>query len=209
MKIVIATHNNDKLKELEGVFKVQDNDIELLSLSSFSEIGEIEETGKTLEENALLKAKTVNELTGLPTLSDDTGLEVDALHGDPGIYTARFAGENCSYYDNIEKLINELQKVPMANRTARFRTVIAYVDKDFHLCAEGVAEGIISRSPIGENGFGYDPVFFIPEKEQTFAEMSMEEKENYSHRGKAVREIIKLLIPHFNKINKTTSKEIA
>ena len=198
MKVVIGTHNRDKLKELMLAFKLEDLNIELLSLDSFPEIGDIPETGKTLEENALIKAREVNRITNLPALSDDTGLEVDALHGAPGVFTARYAGENCTYNDNVQKLLDELETVPAPNRTAKFRTVVAYVDGDFEITAEGYCDGLISGSAKGENGFGYDPVFFITSEKRTFSQMTIEEKEKYSHRGKAIRKIIKLLTPHFN-----------
>lgn len=206
MKVVIGTHNKDKLKELMLAFKLEDLNIELLSLDSFPEIGDIPETGKTLEENALIKAREVNRITNLPALSDDTGLEVDALHGAPGVFTARYAGENCTYNDNVQKLLDELETVPAPNRTAKFRTVVAYVDGDFEITAEGYCDGLISGSAKGENGFGYDPVFFISNEKRTFSQMTIEEKEKYSHRGKAIREIIKLLTPHFNN---SIEKEIA
>ncbi len=206
MKVVIGTHNRDKLKELMLAFKLEDLNIELLSLDSFPEIGDIPETGKTLEENALIKAREVNRITNLPALSDDTGLEVDALHGAPGVFTARYAGENCTYNDNVQKLLDELETVPAPNRTAKFRTVVAYVDGDFEITAEGYCDGLISGSAKGENGFGYDPVFFITNEKRTFSQMTIEEKEKYSHRGKAIREIIKLLTPHFNN---SIEKEIA
>lgn len=206
MKVVIGTHNRDKLKELMLAFKLEDLNIELLSLDSFPEIGDIPETGKTLEENALIKAREVNRITNLPALSDDTGLEVDALHGAPGVFTARYAGENCTYNDNVQKLLDELETVPAPNRTAKFRTVVAYVDGDFEITAEGYCDGLISGSAKGENGFGYDPVFFISNEKRTFSQMTIEEKEKYSHRGKAIREIIKLLTPHFNN---SIEKEIA
>lgn len=206
MKIVIGTHNRDKFKELVRAFKIDDLDINLLSLDDFPEVGDIPETGKTLEENALIKAREVNKITQLPALSDDTGLEVDALHGAPGVFTARYAGENCSYYDNVSKLLNKLEKVPLPNRTARFRTVVAYVDKDFEITAEGFSDGIISRSAVGNNGFGYDPIFFIRDENKTFSEMTIEEKEKHSHRGKATRNMIKLLLPH---LKVPTKKEIA
>ena len=209
MKIVIATHNNDKLKELLKAFDHHLKDVELLTLNDFPEIGEIEENGKTLEENALIKAKEVFNITGIPALADDTGLEVDALGGKPGVYTARYAGEDCSYYDNVQKLLNDMQTIPMPNRAAQFKTVIAYVDKDFELTEEGIAEGLISRSPIGDYGFGYDPIFFIPEERKTFAEMKINEKEIYSHRGKAIRSIMKSLIPYLEKSKNITKKEIA
>ena len=206
MKLVIATHNKDKLKELFNAFRVDDLDVDLLSLDDFPDIGEIDETGSTLAENALIKAREVHRITKLPTISDDTGLEVDALHGQPGVYTARFAGENCSYYDNINKLLHELEKVPMPNRTAKFKTIIAYVDKDCEFIAEGVAEGVILRSMVGDNGFGYDPVFFIPNEKKSFAEMTIEEKKQHSRRGKAIKEMLATLIPH---INSSIHKEIA
>ena len=206
MKVVIGTHNRDKLKELMMAFTIKDIDIKLLSLDDFPEVGDIPETGKTLEENALIKAREVSRITKLPALSDDTGLEVDALHGAPGVYTARFAGVNCTYYDNVKKLLNELEKVPIPNRTARFRTVVAYVDKEFEITAEGYCDGIISRSAKGDNGFGYDPIFFIPNESKTFAQMTIEQKQNHSHRGKAIRSIVDLLIPHFNS---SIKKEIA
>ena len=196
MKIVIATHNRDKLKELFTAFSIDSLNIKLLSLDDFPDIGDIPETGKTLEENALIKAREVNRITKLPSLSDDTGLEVDALHGAPGVFTARYAGENCSYHDNVNKLLKDLEKVPLPNRSACFRTVVAYVDNTFEITAEGVSRGIISRSAVGENGFGYDPIFYIKNENKTFAEMTMEEKENHSHRGKAIRKIIEILTPH-------------
>ena len=148
-------------------------------------------------------------ITGIPTLSDDTGLEVDALNGAPGIYTARYAGESCTYHDNVKKLLDDMQTIPIPNRTAKFKTVIAYIDEEFQTTAEGIAEGSISRSSTGDFGFGYDPIFFISKANKTFAEMKIDEKEIYSHRGKAIRSIMDTLIPHLEKLNKTTKKEIA
>ena len=209
MKIIISTHNKDKLEELLVASKGLNNEIDFSTLEDFPNIGDIEETGKTLEENALIKARTVHSITGLPALSDDTGLEVDALHGAPGVYTARYAGENCSYMDNVNKLLESMLKVPIPNRTAQFKTVVAYVDSNVELIAEGCAKGFISRAAIGDNGFGYDPIFFIPEVEKTFAEMKIEEKEIYSHRGKAIRQMFNLLKEHFNNLNKQNTKEMA
>ena len=206
MKIVIGTHNSDKLIELRSAFDLGDLSVNILSLDSFPEVGDIPENGKTLKENALIKARTVNKLTGIPALSDDTGLEVDALYGQPGVYTARYAGENCSYSDNVVKLLKELEKVPIPNRTASFKTVVAYVDGSFEIVAEGEARGTIARSVVGENGFGYDPVFFINEANKTFAEMPIEEKEIYSHRGKAIRKMKELLLPH---LKESIKKELA
>ena len=196
MKIVIATNNCDKLAELNNALNNSSNDIDFLSLSDFHEIGEIEETGKTLEENALIKAREVHKVTGLPSISDDTGLEVDALHGAPGVYTARYAGENCTYLDNVNKLLDDLSTVPIPNRTAKFRTVVAYVEGSTEITVEGVAEGLIARSAIGEYGFGYDPIFEVNSKGITFAEMSIEEKRVIGHRGKA----FELLKPKFEKL---------
>ena len=209
MKIVIATQNMDKLRELKNALEGSSEDVEFLSLSDFPDIGEIEETGHTLEENALIKAKEVNIITGLPSISDDTGLEVDALHGKPGVYTARYAGETCSYLDNINKLLDDLKTVPIPNRTAKFRTVIAYVDGDTELTAEGIAEGLISRSAAGENGFGYDPIFFVPKQNKTFAQMEIDEKETFSHRGKAIKAILEALSTHLDNFNQSKTKEIA
>ena len=209
MRIVIATHNNDKLKELLKAFDSHFSGINLLTLNDFPEVGEIIEDGRTLEQNALIKAREVFNLTGIPSLSDDTGLEVDALNGAPGVYTARYAGEGCSYYDNVSKLLEDMQTIPAPNRSAKFKTVIAYKDETIEMTAEGVAEGTIARASSGDFGFGYDPIFFIPEASKTFAEMRIDEKEIYSHRGKAIRAIMDTLIPHFEQVKQMTKKEKA
>ena len=209
MKIVVATHNNDKLKELFKAFDSNLSSIDLLSLNDFPEVGEIIEDGRSLEENALIKAREVFNLTGIPSLSDDTGLEVDALNGAPGVYTARYAGEGCSYYDNVSKLLEDMQTIPAPNRSAKFKTVIAYKDETIEMTAEGVAEGTIARASSGDFGFGYDPIFFIPEARKTFAEMKIDEKEIYSHRGKAIRAIMNTLIPHLEQVKQMTKKEKA
>ena len=209
MEIVIATHNNDKLKELLKAFDSHFNSIDLLTLNDFPEVGEIIEDGKTLEQNALIKAREVFNLTGIPALSDDTGLEVDALNGAPGVYTARYAGEGCSYYDNVCKLLEDMQTIPVPNRSAKFKTVIAYKDETIEMTAEGIAVGTIARSASGDLGFGYDPIFFIPEANKTFAEMNIDEKEIYSHRGKAIRAIMNTLIPHLEQVKQMTKKEKA
>lgn len=209
MKIVIATHNNDKLKELFKAFDSHFDGVDLLSLNDFPEVGAIIEDGKTLKENALIKAREVFKLTGIPSLSDDTGLEVESLNGAPGVYTARYAGEGCSYYDNVCKLLEDMQTIPAPNRTAKFKTVIAYKDETIEMTAEGIAEGTISRTSSGDFGFGYDPIFFIPEARKTFAEMNIDEKEIYSHRGKAIRAIMNTLIPHLEQVRQMTKKEKA
>ena len=192
MKLIIATHNSDKEKELKSV--LDDFPVEVMSLDQFPEIGEIEETGSTLYENAKLKAVTVNKITNLPCLGDDTGLEVDALNGAPGVYSSRYAGENVSYEDNVMKLLRELRSTPSEKRTARFRTIIFYTDGDRELYTQGEIQGVITENSRGTNGFGYDPVFYIPEVKKTMAELTSAEKNKLSHRGQAMRKFRKLLL---------------
>ena len=192
MKLIIATHNNDKEKELKSV--LDDFPIEVMSLDQFPEIGEIEETGSTLYENAKLKAVTVNKITNMPCLGDDTGLEVDALNGAPGVYSSRYAGENVSYENNVTKLLRELRSTPSDKRTARFRTIIFYTDGDRELYTHGEIKGYITEEQRGKNGFGYDPVFYIPEVKKTMAELTSAEKNKLSHRGQAMRKFRKLLL---------------
>ena len=198
MKIILASHNWNKFSEMEEILRKMP--IELITLNEFQEIGEIIEDGKTLKENAFIKARTVHNLTNLPAISDDTGLEVDTLGGGPGIYSARYAGENCSYSDNVNKLLDEMKNIPPERRSARFRTVIAYVDDNMELATEGTVEGIIADMPKGFDGFGYDPVFYIPNIKKTYAEMSINEKNKISHRGKAVKNMQALLQSHLPKI---------
>ena len=192
MKILLATHNRDKEKELQK--SLEDTNVEICSLFDFPEIGDIEETGKTLLENSLLKARTVFNITGIPTIADDTGLEVDFLDGAPGVYSARYAGEKVSYQDNVNKLLLELDGVPYNKRTAKFRTVISYIDIKQELWREGHIDGIISDNIIGDKGFGYDPVFFVPHIGKTFAELSSAQKNKISHRGIALQKLRKILI---------------
>ena len=198
MKIVLATHNRDKCDEMIAILEAMS--IELLTLNEFPEIGEIIEDGKTLEENALIKARTVQKLTYLPAIADDTGLEVDALNGKPGIYSARYAGENCSYLDNTHKLLQEMKNIPLDKRIAHFRTAIAYVNDNMELTTEGTVEGLITDMPKGIDGFGYDPVFYIPDLKKTYAEMNIYEKNQISHRGKAVKNMQRLLQSRLPKI---------
>ena len=195
MKIVLATHNIDKRIEIIKGFS--SFNVEILSLNDFPEIGEIIEDGLTLKENAFIKAHTVHSITGLPTIADDTGLEVDFLDGAPGVYSARFAGKGCSYSDNVNKMINELDGVPSNKRGAVFKTCMVFVDKNKELSAEGVVEGYITEAPIGIGGFGYDPLFYVKSIGKTFAEMSIEEKNKISHRGKAIENLSSLLESNF------------
>ena len=189
--IVLATHNRDKREELQEA--LSGFTVKILSLNDFPFIGEIEEVGKTLLENSMIKAKTVHNLTQLPVIADDTGLEVEALNGAPGIYSARYAGEDVTYEDNVNKLLAEMENIPLENRKAQFRTVISFVDKDRELWTEGTIKGIIVETAKGKNGFGYDPVFFVPELEKTFSELSIGEKNKISHRGLAMKKFRILL----------------
>ena len=191
MKLVLATHNKDKCAEMAAI--LSEYPIDLLTLEEFPEIGDIIEDGNSLKENALIKARAVFKQTHLPSWGDDTGLEVDALGGEPGIYSARYAGESCSYSDNVNKLIKNMQSIPEKQRMAQFKTAIAYVSENMELVSEGAVEGLIATMPKGVGGFGYDPVFYVPEQGKTYSEMKMKEKNKISHRGKAIQEMLKLL----------------
>ena len=173
--------------------------ISIVGLDDFSQIGDIEETGTTLLENSLIKARSVHQITGFPSLADDTGLEVDTLDGAPGVYSARFAGKNPTYEDNVNKLLSKLEGVSAEKRTARFRTIIAFVDGRRELFAEGIIEGLITVEPCGHEGFGYDPIFLPKTESKTFAEMSQERKNQISHRGRALVKMQKKLNNYFNK----------
>jgi len=197
MKIVLATHNQDKCAEMKEILGHMN--LSFVTLKEFPEIGEIIEDGNTLMENALIKARIVYNITKLPSIADDTGLAVDALNGAPGIYSARFAGENCSYSDNINKLLIKMKKIPINQRSARFCTSIAYIDDKLELTTEGIVKGVITNVTKGIDGFGYDPVFYIPSLKKTYAEMSMNEKNQISHRGIAIRNMQKLLYSHLPK----------
>jgi len=196
MKIVLATHNHDK--EIELQHSLRGLGVEICSLSEYPDIGDIEETGTTLLENSLLKAHTVYDRTGLPAIADDTGLEVDALDGAPGVYSARFAGADATYEDNLNKLLFSMEEVSEERRSARFRTVISFVDGNQELWTEGHIDGKIIDFPRGNSGFGYDPVFYIPQLEKTFAELSTEEKNKISHRGLALQKLRKILVNVLN-----------
>ena len=196
MKIVLATHNHDK--EIELQHSLRGLGVEICSLSEYPDIGDIEETGTTLLENSLLKAHTVHDRTGLPAIADDTGLEVDALDGAPGVYSARFSGADATYEDNLNKLLFSMEEVSEERRSARFRTVISFVDGNQELWTEGHIDGKIIDFPRGNAGFGYDPVFYIPQLEKTFAELSTEEKNKISHRGLALQKLRKILVNVLN-----------
>ncbi|HDP67211.1 MAG TPA: RdgB/HAM1 family non-canonical purine NTP pyrophosphatase [Candidatus Marinimicrobia bacterium] len=195
MKLLISSNNQDKIKEIKSIFQLPG--VELLTLADFPGAPDVVEDGNTLYENALKKASMLCEFSGLPTIADDTGLEVDSLGGHPGVYSARYAGENASYNDNIEKLIREIQKVPENRRTARFRTVAVFYHPELILRAEGTIEGYILSERSGSNGFGYDPIFFVPIRNKTLAEMSAAEKNAISHRGQAFSRLYQLLQKEF------------
>ena len=191
MKIVLATHNRGKMEEISDI--LADLPVEILTLDSFPKIGEIPETGDTLKKNAFIKAETVHNLTGLPSLADDTGLEVDALFGAPGVYSARYAGETATYQDNCRKMLNEMKNFSRNERVAHFKTVIAYVTSSEKIWTEGVVTGTILDHQDGDKGFGYDSIFYYPPLEKTFAAMEKDEKNSISHRGKALRNFCDIL----------------
>jgi XTP/dITP diphosphohydrolase len=187
VKLVLATANPDKAAEIGAVLRDAGLDLELVARPD--DVPEVEETGTTLEDNARLKAVALCEATGLPAMADDTGLEVDALGGAPGVHSARYAGEDVTYADNVAKLLREVAGVDAPARTARFSTVaIARFPDGREVAAIGEVEGVIATETRGEGGFGYDPVFVPVEGDgRTFAEMSAEEKHRVSHRGRAFR----------------------
>ena len=190
-KLLIATHNAGKLAELRGLLR--DVPCEPVSLSDVGIDLDVDETGETLEENAALKATTYARLAGLPTLADDSGLEVDALGGAPGVHSARYAGPGATDADRIAKMLDNLAVHPQP-WTARFRCVIAIAtlggDVELH---GGACEGVIISKPRGDNGFGYDPVFYLLEHNHTMAELSDAEKNVVSHRGIAARKAARAL----------------
>jgi len=193
--LVLATHNPDKQAEMNAV--LSDLGLDVIGLDQYPEIDDIPENGTTLLENALIKARAVHLKTGFPALADDTGLEVDALHGAPGVYSARFAGEDATYQDNVKKLLSVMAGVSRQNRTARFRTVVALIDSDTELWTEGIIEGLITRDERGAGGFGYDPIFEAADTGKTFSEMSAAQKNEISHRARALQKMRKKLITVF------------
>lgn len=190
--VIIASTNQGKLKEFKELMKGLS--VEVKSLKDFPEIGDIEENGASFAENAYIKAKAVFDATGCLSIADDSGLEVDALDGAPGIYSARYAGEEKNDTANNEKLLSEMNAVSDENRGAQFHCAIVAIDQNgTRYDAEGIVRGHILRAPQGENGFGYDPLFYIEEFGRTTAELSMDEKNKISHRGQAVRQIVEIL----------------
>lgn len=192
MIIAIASSNKRKIEEIRHETDKL-SDVKVVPADSLAEIGDIEETGSTFEENALIKAREVCRITGKPALADDSGLEVDALNGEPGIYSARFGNLGTDTERN-DLLLSKIRDVPPQKRGARFVCVMALVFPDGNEYIErGECSGMITMEPSGGKGFGYDPVFFLPEKKCTMAQISMTEKNEISHRGKALRAMISLI----------------
>lgn len=191
-QLVLATHNRDKVAELRE--SLHGLPIQIISLDHFPGAPEVEEDGDTLAANAIKKALAIHAYTQLPAVADDTGLMVDALNGAPGVYSSRYAGPQATYADNVQKLLRELEGVRAEQRTAEFRTVMALAVAGKTHLVEGRCRGRITLAPAGDNGFGYDPVFFVPELNKTFAELTLAEKNQISHRGKAAAAFNALLM---------------
>ena len=191
-RYVVATFNRDKAAELHALLALPD--VELVTLADWPGAVAPAETGDTLRANARIKALAAVALTGLPAIADDTGLEVDALNGAPGVHAARYAGPKATYAENVAKLLRELAGVPPERRTARFRTVCYAAWPDgMEMSADGVLAGTITEAPRGANGFGYDPVFVPKGETRSYAELTDDEKNAISHRARAVRVLRKIL----------------
>ncbi|MBM3286051.1 MAG: XTP/dITP diphosphatase [Candidatus Eisenbacteria bacterium] len=196
MRIVLATANRDKVRELRHA--LEGLAVEILTRDDFPGVPDVTEDGRTLEENALKKARALCAATGLVAVGDDTGLEVAALGGAPGVYSSRFAGAGATYAENVQKLLREMDGVPMERRGARFRCVIALIEPSgAEILVDGTCDGTILTGPRGDGGFGYDPIFSVPPEGRTFAEMTMEEKDRISHRGRAMASMRRLLAERF------------
>ena len=183
--IIISSSNKHKISEI--ITTIQPFFDKIYSLSDFPDIEDIKEDGTSIIENSFIKSRVAFNHTKIPSMADDTILEVDHLMGDPGIYTARYAGENATYEDNMNKLIKNMEGVPFAERTARFKTVVTYVDGVNDFFVEGCLEGKILEEKQGDLGFGYDPIFYASEKNISLGNMSLEEKNKISHRAIAIQ----------------------
>jgi len=193
MNLLLATRNKDKIKEIKEILK--DLDVKILSAYDISEMPDVIEDKDTIKGNAIKKAIECAAFSGMLTLADDTGLFVDALDGKPGVRAARFAGENCSYKDNRDKMLREMGG--KTNRKAQFRTAVAFASpKRLIDTAQGEIDGTITESEIGAGGFGYDPIFRVDETGKTFGEMREKEKNKISHRGRAFRNMIPLIVTY-------------
>jgi len=191
-KLLLATNNRAKVREY--AILLQGIPYRIVSLEDVNISEQVEETGTSFKENAILKARRYAELSGLTTIADDSGLEVDALGGEPGVRSARYAGKGASDKERIDFLLKKLVDVPWEKRQAQFRCVIAiaYPDGKVQIC-QGQCSGILTFAPLGDNGFGYDPIFYLSDLHKTMAELSMSEKNAISHRGKAAAEARKAL----------------
>src|SRR5262245_12203690 len=184
-QLFLATGNEDKIKEISAL--LLGLPIDLKTFRDFPNLPEVEETGTNLKENAFLKARAYFLATGLPALADDTGLEIDAMGGQPGVYSSRFAGPEATYAENVAKVLSFLQGIRAKERKARFRSVLAMVfSLSDERSVEGRLEGSITVVPIGTGGFGYGPIFYVPELEKTLAELTLEQKNRISHRARAL-----------------------
>jgi XTP/dITP diphosphohydrolase len=192
--LLVATQNRDKILEISDLLK--NRNIDVKSLRDFPGLLPIDETGSTLEENATLKAQTAFERTGLTSVGDDTGLEVDALGGAPGVHSSRYSGPGATYESNVQKLLVEMRGIK--NRKAHFRCVMTLIWRNGMEVAEGRVEGLILEKPRGKGGFGYDPVFFHPPTGLTFSEMPMSLKNQFSHRSIALRQIVQIIAKKYN-----------
>lgn len=191
-RMIFATGNQEKMKEIKMI--LEGLGVPVVSMKEAGITAEIEENGSTFEENAIIKAKTIMELTGEPVLADDSGLEIDYMNGAPGIYSARYMGEDTSYDIKNGAILSQLEGIPDEKRTARFVCVIACAMPDGSiLTSKGTMEGIIGHEIRGNNGFGYDPIFYLPDCGCTSAELSPDQKNDLSHRGKALRVMKELL----------------
>lgn len=194
MKFVLATKNRNKIEEMKKICSLMGTATSILTLDDFPAFEDVVEDGDTFEANAVKKAKHIATCTGMTAISDDSGLVVDALDGAPGVYSARYAGENADDITNLNKLMAEMKDVPSDQRTARFVCCIAMVSGNEVKTFFGEVEGIIGMEPKGKNGFGYDPVFIPKGHKRTFAEMKDDEKNAISHRGRALGELQKYLL---------------
>ncbi|MCA1057841.1 XTP/dITP diphosphatase [Rossellomorea aquimaris] len=187
-RVIIATKNKGKAKEFQHMFAPYGYEVQ--TLLDLPHIEDVEETGVTFEENAVLKAETVAAELGALVIADDSGLSIDALEGRPGVYSARYAGEEKSDEANMEKVLGELESVEDSDRTARFYCVLAIAGPEMETkTVTGTCEGMILRDKRGTNGFGYDPIFFVPSLQKTMAELTQEEKSGISHRGHALKKL--------------------
>lgn len=196
-KFIVATKNSGKLNEIKEILK--DTEYDVVSMIDIGYNDEIEENGATFEENAMIKANALHQFCGQTVLADDSGLEVDALGGAPGIYTARFAGEGATDLQKIEKLLDLLKDVPFENRKARFVcSIVLILDNGEKFVVKETCEGYINERLEGSNGFGYDPIFYVAQYKKTMAQLDVEIKNSISHRGKALKKMLQFVYGRIN-----------